>query len=126
MKLPGPGDGQDAGPQGNLLLFDGIDVAPRLLEGQFEAFLAMPGKSPILLLLGVPQADRLQARQALVRQARAGILAAREGMKLEFARPRGGRQRPAGVGRKGLAGFLVNRMSHRGALPNIPRRLCAV
>ncbi len=83
MKFPGAIDGEVVGLEGVLDAFGGEIENAIFEEGELEAFVAVPGQAPILVLLGIPVADGLEAAQGTLRELSSRVLAAGEGFVAE-------------------------------------------
>ena len=87
VQLPRPGNGEMTRPQIEFLLIGGENHRPGLQKTDFNPFVSMGIKAPILGRPGIPKTDAIKTRQDIFRHGRAGIMAFGQGIQLNFPLP---------------------------------------
>ncbi len=115
VRLPGPGDCQVIRLQAATVVIDRKCELSGLEKGQLDPLVAMPVQSPILIVLGIPKADRFHTRQGVPLKPPARIVTASQRLKADISGFDGPHHRPAGVGLVCFSVFFVDwrQLGHR-------------
>jgi hypothetical protein len=113
VQLSGPCNGQAAGNEVEPPPVHRECHFPRLQKNNFNALVPMFIESPILGAGTIPETDAVQAWQQFGRKLRAGIVAFRQGVQLDFPLPHGANLRLAGVNLVRPAADLIDGLKAR-------------
>jgi hypothetical protein len=94
------------------LIVDLEGDAAALEQGELDALVAMPVETPVLRAAGIPESDRLDARQRPRREPAAGVMSADQGFETNEAPLLRGHEGGAGVGPVGPILVLVEGQQH--------------